>query len=270
MWLRRLIDEQLSAAYGPNYFDSKDESGNNRIKNKIREDLASRRSNDPARYPRPIDAALLDDVINIVCNPQLYKEHFAEALQRAFPVGHQHARAVLKCLLEPRNALAHANPVSVRQCEQVVCYSNDVIDSLKAYYAQKSIASEYNVPTILVVKDSFGNILHAPNMRYNGLYKQASFNKEPKLFLRPGDTLSLEIEVDPSFSSSEYTLKWRWGTTNITPLADRTRLVLPIEPKHVQETLAIFCEIITARDWHRYGMFDDGILLTYRVLPPLK
>ena len=45
--------------------------------------LSERKFNDPYRYPRLIDAMLLDDEIKIICNPYLYKIFFSKALPRA-------------------------------------------------------------------------------------------------------------------------------------------------------------------------------------------
>ena len=77
---------------------------------------------------------LLEDAIYIICKPELLKDHFRVPLAIAFPDGREEARTFLNRILAPRNNLAHANAISTRQSEQVVCYSNDVIDSLKQHY----------------------------------------------------------------------------------------------------------------------------------------
>jgi hypothetical protein len=61
-------------------------------------------------------------------------------------------------LLDPRNRLYHSNPISLHEAEQVVCYSNDIIESLKQHYGAIGMQSEYNVPTNLKFSDSFGNL----------------------------------------------------------------------------------------------------------------
>ena len=93
---------------------------------------------EPERFSRIIDAAILDDCINIICNPNLFRRHFREAFKTAFPVGdsRDETRIFLKRLIKPRNLLYHANPISVRQAEQVICYSHDIIESLKKYYEE--------------------------------------------------------------------------------------------------------------------------------------
>ena len=132
-WLRRSIDTALAEAYGADYFSAVDEQGNNVINAELRRSLGERRDANPNRYARLIDAALLEDEIRIICNPNLYPRFFGQALNEAFPVGREQAKATLDRLVGPRNALSHNNPVSVREAEQVICYSGDVIESLKKF-----------------------------------------------------------------------------------------------------------------------------------------
>jgi len=164
-WLRRLIDDTLTPVYG-DYFSFTDQVGNRLIKNSLVQQVAARRVHEPARYPRNIDAVLLDDAVDIVCKPDLFQKHFRQALSKAFPDGREEARTFLGRLLAPRNNLAHANAISARQAEQIICYSNDVIDSLKDYYRTLGMHEIYNVPTILKVTDSFGHALPAANPDY--------------------------------------------------------------------------------------------------------
>ena len=77
-WLRRLIDEIMTAEYG-DYFNHIDKSGQHLIKKSIGENAAKRQAKEPDRYPRLIDAILLDDAIAIITNPTLYKKHFFKA-----------------------------------------------------------------------------------------------------------------------------------------------------------------------------------------------
>jgi hypothetical protein len=70
-WLRRLIDEKLSTSHG-DYFSYVDGAGNRLIKKSIVDELEERLKKEPTRYVRKIDAVLLSDAIDIICNPQLY------------------------------------------------------------------------------------------------------------------------------------------------------------------------------------------------------
>lgn len=257
-WLRRLIHDELTKDYGPSYLNAKTPTGDNLIKNEIQKKIGNRLNAEPKRYQRPIDASLLEHQIDIICNPNLFKKHFSTPLKKSFPDGREEARTFLKRLEEPRNLLAHANSISVRQFEQVICYTNDIIESLKEHYIAMNQASEFNVPRFIKAIDHFGNVLH---LTEKGNYE---FHNDSKSYLWPGDTLIIEIEVDPSFDPKDYEILW-YGTHFSTN--DR-KLVLKIEEKHVSETFSITCRTITNKGWHRYQTFDDQFHCSYKVLPP--
>ncbi|MBA3036044.1 MAG: hypothetical protein FP814_06075 [Desulfobacterium sp.] len=122
LWLRRLIDTKLTEAYGQDYLDAQKADGNRVINSSLHRALSERRSQEPARFVRPIDAAFLADQIKIICNPTLYRDLFADALSDIFPQGNDSARTFLSRLVTPRNALSHANPVSVHDAYRVLCY----------------------------------------------------------------------------------------------------------------------------------------------------
>ncbi|HEX4950262.1 MAG TPA: hypothetical protein VFZ34_26595, partial [Blastocatellia bacterium] len=67
-WLRRLIEDVLRPVYG-DYFVYKDASGNRLINSKLSQTVEERRAKEPLRYPRKIDAVLLEDAVNIICKP---------------------------------------------------------------------------------------------------------------------------------------------------------------------------------------------------------
>ncbi len=265
-WLRRLIDETLTAKYG-DYFSYVDAKGSRLIKNDIVQSLEERRRREPDRYKRRIDAVLLDDTVAIICNPQIYP-HFKPAFDNAFPDGASEARTFLKRLTNPRNNLAHANPISLRQAEQIICYSNDIIDSIKIYYTATGMQEDYNVPLILKVTDSFGNVFHRNELFYSPFgYLVKSYKEERQYFLRPGDVLTVEVEVDPSFDPSEYTVNWTIATSQV--IADSPKLVLVITEEHVGEQLDVECEVKSRKSWHRLGVRGDDLLDLYcKVLPP--
>lgn len=113
-WLRRLIDVTLKLAHGDNYINALDGTNKNVINRPIRESVQNRAVSDPMRYPRVVDAMLLDDEISIICNPDLYKKHFGEYFSAFYPLGNDSLRLHLKRILDSRNNLSHANPISVR------------------------------------------------------------------------------------------------------------------------------------------------------------
>jgi hypothetical protein len=268
-WLRRIIDETLSAAYG-DYFNYVDQNGTKIIKSEILKTLTSRRNSEPDRYPRLIDAVLLDDAIDIICKPPLYTNYFRVMLKDAFPDGREEARTFMKRVVPPRNALAHANPISVRQAEQICCYTNDIIDSIKSYYRLHNMNSEYNVPLILKVIDSFGNVFYRGQMSavHDGGIA-LNLATRPKFNLQVGDTLTIEVEVDPSFAEEDYTITWGSSKGFSEPMPIGKKAAIAITDKQVAQIFDVQCNIKSNKTWHRMSMgVDDFLIAYYKVLPP--
>jgi hypothetical protein len=270
-WLRRLIDDTLTPIYG-DYFQYADQKGNRLIRSSLTQQVEARRHQEPSRYPRNIDAVLLEDSVYIICKPELFKQHFRMALEQSFPEGSEEARTFLNRLLVPRNNLAHANAISIRQAEQIICYSNDVIDSLKAYYRALGMQQSYNVPLILKVTDSFGNVFTRSQFGpcHDGGITM-SFTLKDDMFLRPGDMLTIEVEVDPAFDVDSYTLTW--GSTKPWSISKviGTKTVIPITNKQVGQNFDVQCRLTSKKDWHRMSIgADDFLLLQYKVLPPIE
>jgi hypothetical protein len=198
-----------------------------------------------------------------MCHPQVYP-HFKNALQDAFPNGPAEARTFLDRIIEARNPLAHANDITSHQALRVMCYSADVIDSLKAYYTRNNLAQTYNAPSFIRVWDDHGNSAQVD--KTGGIHFDF---KETQL--RPGDTLQLEVQPDESFPADSYRIEW--AVTNVNPGSGGSgkSFFLTIENRHVSETgLAIMAKIISNRDWHRHGTHDAIFWVWYAVLPPLE
>ena len=270
-WLRRLIDDLLSPTYGE-YFEYTDTTGNRLIKKSLSEQVENRRLREPARYPRKIDAVLLEDAVDIVCKPELFNLHFRAPLMDAFPDGRDEARTFLSRILLPRNHLAHANAISVRQAEQIVCYSNGIIESIKNYYRAHGMRQQYDVPLILKLVDSFGNVF--TRSQFGGAADGGiamHFTSRPEMFLRPGDCLLLEIEVDPAFDHDCYGIDWRYAHSTSQSQLDGKRISIPITNKQVCEQFDVTCRVTSKREWHRLNMgADDYMWLAFKVLPPLE
>jgi hypothetical protein len=270
LWLRRLIDDALSASYGANYIDAIKPSGDRVIRNQVGKALKERTAKEPSRFPRVIDAALLDEQIDLICHPELYKSHFKSALGSAFPLGCEEARTFLGRLVKPRNALYHANPVSLLDAHRVLCYSLDVIDALKTYYAKDNLSQQYNVPLIVRVSDSLG---HVTNMSGSNRHPQGSamldFSLDGASHLRCGDTISIEVEVDPTFNPAEYEIRWIIGNA-IRPRLPTvgTKFTLHLTEEYVSTRFCVVCRVTSNKAWHKLGSFDDQIDIAYRVLPP--
>ncbi|MCP9755143.1 hypothetical protein EGI26_08260 [Lacihabitans sp. CCS-44] len=259
-WLRRLIHDTLSTDFGDDYL-SATLNGRNIINNNIRGKIQERKNKEPERFPRLIDASLLEHQIDIICNPDLYNSFFKEPFKLAFPNGREVTKTFLERLVYPRNCLYHANPISVRMSEQVVCYTNDVIDSLKSYYRMIQKEQEFNVPKIIKAIDSFGNVFHFNTSQDNGIF----LHEKPEFYLYPGDTLTIEIEVDPTFDESEYSVSWYGPNMS----CQNKKMVLRIDESFVSIGYQIECHLISNKTWHKYSTFDDKFYIIYKILPPL-
>lgn len=268
-WLRRLIDRILSDKYN-NYFSYQDEHGNRLFGKKIADSVTMRMTSEPNRYPRKIDAILLDDAINIICHPKLFNDCFKEPLSSAFPSA-EVTRLFMERLIAPRNCLAHANSISLRQAEQVICYTGDIIESIKNYYIKHNMETEYNVPLILKATDSLGNSFHnnqCDTFGGGGILKDLS--KDSLFYLRPRDTITLEVEIDPSYSRASYEICWYLSGMPI-PNSNKPKIQIKITEKEVSTQLAIQCNVTTTnKDWHRLPSGrDDFLVFIYKVLPPI-
>lgn len=268
-WLRRIIHEKFSSQYGDGYFTKQLDNGENIIKREISKKSQARREEQPDRYPREIDATLLDDVISIICNKKNYDGLFKDSFYKVAPLGNEHLRHVLSKIWECRNPLSHANPISVRQAEQLLCYSDDIIDSLKEYYLKQGLNEMYNVPTILRMTDSLGNTIYRDTMVEAGDDSViVSLHKDSKHFLRPSDIYSVEVDIDPSFDSSLYEIFWFVNHNKVEE--KKNKFVITLENKHVSSVFHIMCKLKTNNDWHKSSDgYDDSLSIMLKVLPPL-
>ncbi|WP_155627628.1 hypothetical protein [Burkholderia territorii] len=254
-WLRRLVDDALRAHYGGALSALP-------IKQKVKADVADRRSNDPQRYPREVDALLLNDLIAIICKQELYP-HFRDALHDAFPDGAAEAQTFLGRIVDPRNPLSHANDITTHQALQAMCYATDVIASLKAHYARNNMAQTYNGPSFYRVWDGIGNSGQIDRTNH----AEVRFNATP---LRPGDILEMEVQIDESLAEHPFEIEWIVCNVKVAERGTGHKFVLPIRPVHVnQDGLTIRCQIVSTREWQRHGTYEAMFHAFYPVLPPV-
>lgn len=262
MWARRLIHEKMVEKYGTQYINYQTPDENYIIKKEIREQVQFLSQKEPHRILRHVDALFLDHLIYFLCKPEWYKELFKEALDFMYPEGQDEVHTFLERLVPIRNALSHSNPISVRQAEQAICYSNDFIDSIKHYYKEKGLEQVWNVPRIIRVTDSLGNIFENPKEE-NALYNIFTV-KQP---LHCGDKYSVQVEIDSSFPPAEYDIIWE--DDDITTTGGTHHSVNFLE-KNVSENYYLYCKIVSHKSWHKYKYYDCQIAVRLTVLPPLE
>ncbi len=264
LWLRQLIHEELSQRFGEAYFTEGTHDGNHLFKTEMREHAAKRMAENPNRYSSEVDTLMLDQVVDTLCKHNLNKLCFSSSLGLAFPEGPEEARTFLQRLVAIRNALSHANPVSVHDAERVLCYCDDVIEALKGYYKEKNMGKEYDAPMFIRFSDSAGH-------RQNLSKPTEMLGYRENSDLRPGEQLRLEVEVDASFDPSTYRVRWN---TNAPVLGADIRTgpsyVLTLQNRHVNQSLRIEVQLESNRPWHRFGTHDAELHILYKVLPPVS
>jgi hypothetical protein len=267
-WLRRLVNETLIEAYGSQFISALHSNGEQVIPEELAGLVIDRQLKDVERYPRPVDAMMLSEVVGVICQKRLFDRHFREALSLAFPNGRKEALTFLQRLVPIRNKLAHAGAIGVREAEQVMCYSGDVIDSLKQYYRNMGAGMEYDAPLILSVADSFGKIYmrnQFANLFDGGICM--SFKDKPENYLRPGEKLCIEVNVDESYGADTYDVLWFFNRKN-TPAVQGRRLELIVTSAHIGLQFDVMCKVTASREWHRMASgMDDLLHLYYKVLP---
>lgn len=278
-WTRRLIHETLTAQYGDDYFSYKN-NDEPLIKGEIISRVNKMREDNPGRFPRPIDAFFLGDIIYVLCKKPLYDSYFKAALSEAYPYSNEEARFFLEKIEAIRNKLSHANAISVREAEQAICYCHDVIESLKTYYRQTGKEKDYNVPMFIRATDNLGNVFLPRKEGYPlelcvDLSKPIPAKKYG-VKLRAGETYGISIVVDPAFDSSSYSLEWTvdsglMGKNYTKKWKDVTQIDFPVVNKTVGSSFEITCRLITKKDWHKYNWYDDCFNLNiYTILPPIE
>lgn len=264
MWARRIIHEKMVEKYGEQYINHQKSDGNYLVKKEIRDQVRSLSQKEPQRILRPVDALFLDHLIYFLCKQEWYTELFKEALDFSYPQGKDEVRTFLERLIPIRNALSHSNPISVRQAEQAICYSNDFIESLKHYYKERGLEKVWNVPRIIRITDSLGNVFENPKE----LNIQCSIFKigQP---MHCGESYSIQVEVDSSFSPTEYDIIWEDGVRK-KEAQNHTRYSVVFSEADVSECHIIRCKTISHQSWHKYKYHDCEISVQLTVLPPLK
>lgn len=265
IWARRLVHEKMTEAYGDNYIDKVLDNGNFLVKAEIRNHVHSMMADSPERFKRPVDTLFIDQIIYFLCNQTWYTNLFKSALDYAYPQGFMEAREFLSRIVPIRNPLSHSNPITIRQVEQAICYSHDFIDGLKQYYKDRGEEQVWNVPQIIKVKDSLGNVFE--NLDETDSLGAFLYTNQLQ---NCGDTYSVEIEVDSSFEKSEYEIKWDFNHHNTNAFTDSERFTVRFTPDDVAQSTYILCEVNSKKAWHKYGHHDSKVTIVLTVLPPIE
>ncbi len=264
LWARRLIDEKLTKKYGPHYINYKTSEENFLFKKDFREQIQRKLAKGPVRFPRIVDALFMDDMIYLLCREDLYQELFAEALMQAYPNGQKEAHVFLDRIKQIRNALSHANAISIHQAEQVICYTHDFIESVKEYYVKKGMEQVWNVPRIIKITDSLGNTFYNPDNNS----QRSIFKLKQSIYC--GESYSVTIETDTTFSEAEYDIIWSDQDSNQNMFTNKKTYFTTFDESDVSQVHTIRCTIISHKNWHKYKYYDCQICLMFSVFPPIS
>lgn len=261
-WLRRVIDQKLEEKYGTNYFNHETSIGQFIIRKEIREKVESRFNKYSDRFQRKIDATLLEHLIELICKENFYNEIFKSFFERNFKSGRSQLKNVLDELSDIRNRVYHINPISVRQLEKCICYTNDIIESIKDQYKFLNMEKKFNVPTFLSYSDSFGQHFLRENLYWA---TNCLIVDNRKFDVYCYDKISLEIEVDPSFSNNEYDIVWQIGQNIIE---NKKNIEFTFTESEVNDLFSIVVKVISKKSWHKLYNCDDCLVVNFTVLPP--
>lgn len=265
-WARTIIHSELTSNLGENYFDMELSPNVPVVKKSIRDKTSEMMINHPQRFRRKIDTLFLDEIIYLLCRNDLYKLYFKHFLDLIYPDGNAEARTFLNRLVPIRNCLSHSNPISVRDAERCICYTNDFIDGVKQYYYDKGEERVFNTPNAIKLNDSLGNEFP--------LNKDSSFESiniyrtgtKQLIQLELGERYSAWLTLDPSYSPEQYIFKWSLQGGRI--VGDGSRLDVEIAEDMVGERCVIYCTIKSTKSWHRYNGYDQQFAIIFQVLPP--
>jgi hypothetical protein len=255
LWLRRLLHDKLVERFGAGYAEAEWNAGQKVLSAPIRRRIADRGED----APRPMDALYLTDLCNLICRQDLYDAFFRPVFESAMRSPDQ-IRWVLDRLTEIRNALSHARVISVREAEQAICYSGDIVDPIKYFYREAKMSEAFPAPSFTRFIDSLGNTRHLSKPVEN-----LSFRDTP---LYEGDKLRMEVEVDASFPPGSYDVTWE-VLSNAPRKLSGTAIEIEFGPGDIQTSLVIVCNVISKAAWHRFPNSDGQLNLGYEVRPRL-
>lgn len=272
-WARFIIDRELTLNYGKNYFYF-EENGESLIKNEIKNKTQKMMENEKERFAREIDTLFLDETIHILCHPKLYKKCFKKCLDYKYPEGVAEVRTFLSRLIPIRNCLSHGNPISIREAEMAVCYSNDFVEGVKEYMKDIGENNKYNVPNIIRINDSLGNEFYLKNDSYCELVDLKKGNDMYQF--NCGERYSIWLTMDSSFNENDYTIEWEIiGTINTKEnfycdQNNQLKLNVIFDESMVAQRKFIEIRVISNKAWHKYGTYDHKVDVTFSVLPPMQ
>lgn len=260
-WLRKIIHHELSSAIGKDYLRAE-----GILKKEALRQIESKLAQPSSNFMRPIDATTFEQAIALATHPDRYARYFKLAFSAGYPLGREQAVLYLNRLKDIRNNVSHGRGCTARQLEQAICYSNDLVDSLKDHFRRIGVGKHFDVPMIVRYTDNRGNESHLDDVPSDVQTRILDWRGMGHGDLHPGDVLVAEVEIDQSYDPSTYKVSW-WSPGS--GWVEGPKLRIEIGNRHVGELMTIEFQVVSNRDWHRQSGVDDKLLVGYRVLPPI-
>lgn len=263
-WARIIINNELTDLYGADYFDYYINNDNPVIKKSIRDKSVKMMKEHPNRFKRKIDTLFLDEIIYILCKKDLYQNCFKQFLDTIYPDGNAEAKTFLSRIIPIRNSLSHSNPISVRDAERCICYTNDFIEGVKLYFEKKGEQRMFNTPNVIKLNDSLGNERYLNKDKSFDMVEIIDVNTGNLQKLHVGEKYAVTLTLDPSFGVEEYIFSWSISSKELGKTAN---LNVDITEDMIRERLAIYCTIKSNKNWHRYNGYDQQFAIVFQVPP---
>ena len=222
----------------------------------------------------------MEDLEYFICRDDLYTSYF-KGIFEPFYSGREEIRSVLQRLTTVRNRIAHVNAISVHEAEQALCYSNDIVECCKKYYASIGKEREYNVPVFTRIKDSLGTDFPRFHLEYypweeyfnGGIRYDGGTGNRPCVTFHSGEYYKIWVEVDGSFDENTYMVSWKYecGEHKVEGQGNCVEIVFTDDM--VSRPLKIQFSLKTINSWHRMAMrdCDDMLKISYKpILPPIS
>ncbi len=254
-WLRKILNERLINHLWVDYLNSKELPISTCQNILVKFNSSDRKW----RYEIWLDASELNDLKSIINHNSIYKDYLKDVFNNTFENKSILVYFLWK-LIEPRNKLYHSNPISLREAEQIFCYSHDIIESIRNYYDVKN-DMDYKVPRIIKFEDSLWN---KKTFSWNNEWWCSIDLKHCKL--KPGDNLKVSISLTEEEKITE--IKWGTDSKNIITTPISKNIDIEICENDIWETFQLYWIIKSKNNRMKSaGWCADIILVTYKVVP---
>jgi len=261
-WARKLIDELAKERYGIHYIQIKDKQDKpyfkmQTVKNNKRVNVLFESIQD-LNYP---------ELIKVLFKQPFYKELF----DQVFEFGYKGFKPSLiemlyKRLLEPFYKLEKNEPVTLREIEQIAGYTGDFIETVRLYYVSRNDYLMNIAASIISISDSLGVKLIKDNLVRSDDYSLYVVENYTDTALYPGDRYTITLDIEERINASGYEVKW--FINNKQDMFQKGKhFVIDIKESHLDQFLLIECLVVGKQKYHRYGEYDDRLIISINVLP---